>query len=88
VSELGCVVHSALDYSLPEDNERILSAGLDNVIKMMVQADTEEGGEDDEGIGCEEKTGVYYSNRSDALICGLLELCWHHLAVPGEAGPH
>jgi len=42
VVELGTVVYSALDYSLPEDEERNLSAGLDNVIELMVEAESEE----------------------------------------------
>ena len=89
-------VHGRLHFtspSLPEDEERSLSAGLDNLIDMMVEAEpgevcsllcalcslfsarfscphlfsfTQEG-EDDEGIG--DETGVYYSDRGDAIIC-------------------
>jgi len=86
VVELGTVVYSALDYSLPEDEERNLSAGLDNVIELMVEAESEGEEGEDEGIG--EETGVYYSDKSDATICRVLELCRHHLAVPGEAVLH
>lgn len=55
VVELGTVVYSALDYSLPEDEERNLSAGLDNVIELMVEAESEGEEGEDEGIG--EETG-------------------------------
>ena len=55
------------DFSLPEDEERNLSAGLDNVIELMVEAESEGEEGEDEGIG--EETGVYYSDKSDAMIC-------------------
>ena len=54
-------------FSLPEDEERNLSAGLDNVIELMVEAESEGEEGEDEGIG--EETGVYYSDKSDAIIC-------------------
>ena len=79
-----------------------MSAGLDNVIELMVEAESEGEEGEDEGIG--EETGVYYSDKSDATICRfpltlsrntrmtsqprVLELCRHHLAVPGEAVLH
>ena len=56
-----------LHFSLPEDEERNLSAGLDNVIELMVEAESEGEEGEDEGIG--EETGVYYSEKSDATIC-------------------
>jgi len=68
------------------DEERNLSAGLDNVIELMVEAESEGEEGEDEGIG--EETGVYYSDKSDAMICRVLDLCRHHLAVPGEAVLH
>ena len=97
---------------MPEDEERNLSAGLDNVIELMVEAESEGEEGEDEGIG--EETGVYYSDKSDAMICRfchgsapcitqcivrnlnifetscvrVLDLCRHHLAVPGEAVLH
>ena len=86
-----------------------MSAGLDNVIELMVEAESEGEEGEDEGIG--EETGVYYSDKSDAMICRfchgsvtciiqftvrkfkhacvrVLDLCRHHLAVPGEAVLH
>ena len=54
-------------FSLPEDEERNLSAGLDNVIELMVEAESEGEEGEDEGIG--DETGVYYSDKSDATIC-------------------
>ena len=44
-----------------------MSAGLDNVIELMVEAESEGEEGEDEGIG--EETGVYYSDKSDATIC-------------------
>ena len=63
------------DFSLPEDEERNLSAGLDNVIELMVEAESEGEEGEDEGIG--EETGVYYSDKSDAMICRFCDGAYH-----------
>jgi len=82
VAELGVSVYSALDYSLPEDESRTLSGGLENVIDIMTSADQrdEEGDDADEGIG-EEVKGV-------DVVGQVIALCRHHLAVPEEAMEH
>jgi len=82
VAELGVSVYSALDYSLPEDESRALSGGLENVIDIMTSADQreEEGEEADEGIGEEVKGGD--------VVGQVIALCKHHLAVPEEAMEH
>eukprot|EP00092_Neocalanus_flemingeri_P018732 GFUD01020287.1.p1 GENE.GFUD01020287.1~~GFUD01020287.1.p1 ORF type:complete len:684 (-),score=240.80 GFUD01020287.1:177-2228(-) len=82
VEELGVAVYTALDYSLPEDESRTLSGGLENVIDIMTSADQreEEGDESDEGIGEEEKGGD--------IVGQVIALCRHHLAVPEEATDH
>jgi len=82
VAELGVSVYSALDYSLSEDESRMLSAGLDNLIDVMISADQSEddGDEADEGIG-EEVKGV-------DVLEQILSLCRHHLAVPEESVDH
>ena len=79
VADLGVVIYDALDYSLPQDEQRTLSAELEDLIDKMVSADEEE---EDEGIGEEvdiKKTG---------LCADILELCRLHLAVKREADSH
>jgi hypothetical protein len=73
------VIYDALDYSLPEDEQRTLSPELEEIIDKMTSADDEE---EDEGIGHEvdvKKTG---------LCSSILELCRLHLAVRREADSH
>ena len=79
VADLGVVIYDALDYSLPEQEQRALSAGLEDLIDKMTSADDEE---EDEGIGDDvdvKKTG---------LCSNILELCRLHLAVKREADSH
>lgn len=81
IAELGVAIYSALDYSLSEDQSRTLSAGLENVIDIMVSADQRDDEEDsDEGIGEEIKGGD--------VVVRVISLCRHHLAVPEEATEH
>lgn len=35
ISELGCVIFSALDFGLKENEERTLTPGLDNLLDLM-----------------------------------------------------
>ena len=79
VADLGVVIYDALDYSLPEDEQRILSPELEEIIDKMTSADDKE---EDEGIVDEvflKKTGICSS---------ILELCRLHLAVKREADSH
>eukprot|EP00092_Neocalanus_flemingeri_P016892 GFUD01018270.1.p1 GENE.GFUD01018270.1~~GFUD01018270.1.p1 ORF type:complete len:616 (+),score=121.73 GFUD01018270.1:128-1975(+) len=80
VAELGVVVYEALDWSVTKDSsmERRLSTELENVLDVMTSADDLEML--DEGIGEEEV--------ASRLCEKVLELCRHHLALPGEAAEH
>eukprot|EP00092_Neocalanus_flemingeri_P000861 GFUD01000918.1.p1 GENE.GFUD01000918.1~~GFUD01000918.1.p1 ORF type:complete len:612 (+),score=113.89 GFUD01000918.1:56-1891(+) len=78
VAELGVVVYEALDWAVTRDDERRLSAELENVLDVMTSADDLELL--DEGIGEEEV--------ASRLCEKVLELCRHHLALPGEAAEH
>eukprot|EP00092_Neocalanus_flemingeri_P010992 GFUD01011835.1.p1 GENE.GFUD01011835.1~~GFUD01011835.1.p1 ORF type:complete len:612 (+),score=117.57 GFUD01011835.1:56-1891(+) len=80
VAELGVVVYEALDWSVTKDSstERRLSTELENVLDVMTSADDLELL--DEGIGEEEV--------ASRLCEKVLELCRHHLALPGEAAEH
>jgi hypothetical protein len=79
VADLGVVIYDALDYSLPDEEQRVLSPELEEVIDKMTSADDKK---EEEGIGDEvdvKKTG----------ICSkILELCRIHLAVKHEADSH
>ena len=48
VADLGVVIYDALDFSLPQEEQRTLSVELEDLIDKMVSADEEE---EDEGIG-------------------------------------
>jgi len=80
VAELGVAVYDALDWSVSKDSsfERTLSQELENVLDVMTSADDLELL--DEGIG-EEEVGSRLCEK-------VLELCRHHLALPGEAAKH
>ena len=80
VAELGVAVYDALDWSVSKDSslERTLTQELENVLDVMTSADDLELL--DEGIGEEEVIS--------RLCEKVLELCRHHLALPGEAKKH
>jgi len=82
IAEIGVVVYSALDYSLAQDLSRNLTAALENLIDVMTSADQQENSsETDEGIGSD-------SEAEKGVLQEVLNLCRHHLAVPGDAVQH
>jgi len=80
VAELGVAVYDALDWSVTTDSsmERTLSPELESLLDVMTSGDDLDYL--DEGIGEEEV--------ATRLCEKVLELCRHHLALPGEAGQH
>ena len=81
VADIGMAIYDCLDYGVGQEEQRTLCERLEQIIDMMVSAETEEE-EADEGLG--EEVGV----RRSGVIEDVLEKCREHLDVPSQAETH
>ena len=81
VADIGMAIYDCLDYGVGRDEQRTLGEKLEQIIDMMVSAETEED-EADEGLG--DEVGV----RRSGIIEDILEKCREHVEVPSQAETH